>query len=291
METNKIDKIVKSAFEKRTIQPSNSAWERMSDQLDAIEQPKRINWFKYAGYAAGILLLISVAFFINRKDDRQLDAPIINEIVASPVDTNDLVKPNFKNVQPETVIVTKETEKKGEKKEVKKNTNVKKNSTELKVPSVVKESSRIVIADHSDKKNDAKNSTKNTIVIDSDALLKSVTNTETVIAKTDKIEEPKTTNKLLKNSRITINSDALLYAVSNPDKDISEYYKKYDINRADVLNNIKNELKKFNLKVDAQTILADVEKTIDEETFKKSFMQVVKGKITGLASAFANRNN
>lgn len=291
METNKIDKIVKSAFEKRTIQPSNSAWERMSDQLDAIEQPKRINWFKYAGYAAGILLLISVAFFINRKDDRQLDAPIINEIVASPVDTNDLVKPNFKNVQPETVIVTKETEKKGEKKEVKKNTNVKKNSTELKVPSVVKESSRIVIADHSDKKNDAKNSTKNTIVIDSDALLKSVTNTETVIAKTDKVEVTKTSDKLLKSSRITINSDALLYAVSNPDKDISEYYKKYDINRADVLNNIKNELKKFNLKVDAQTILADVEKTIDEETFKKSFMQVVKGKITGLASAFANRNN
>jgi hypothetical protein len=292
METNKIDKIVKSAFEKRTIQPSNSAWERMSDQLDAIEQPKRINWFKYAGYAAGILLLISVAFFINRKDDKQLDAPIINDIVVSPVDTNDLVKPNFKNVQPETVIVTNETEKKDEKKELKKNTIVKKKSTELKVPNVVKESSRIVIADHSDKKkNDAKKSTKSTIVIDSDALLKSVTNTETVIAKTDKIEVPNTADKLLKSSRITINSDALLYAVSNPDKDINEYYKKYDINRVDVLNNIKNELKKLNLKIDAQTILADVEKTIDEETFKKSFMQVVKGKITGLASAFANRNN
>lgn len=291
METNKIDNIVKSAFEKRTIQPSNSAWERMSDQLDNIEQSKRINWFKYAGYAAGILLLISVAFFINRKGDKQLDTPIINEIVESPVDTNDLVKPNFKSLQPETVIVAKETEKKDEKKEVKKNTIVKKKSTELKVPSVVKESSRIVIADHSDKNNDAKKSTKSTIVIDSDALLKSVTNTETIIAKTDKVEIPKIADKLLKSSRITINSDALLYAVSNPDKDISEYYKKYDINRADVLNNIKNELKKFNLKVDAQTILADVEKTIDEETFKKSFMQVVKGKITGLASAFANRNN
>jgi hypothetical protein len=293
METNKIDNIVRSAIEKRTIQPSSSAWERMSDQLDAIEQPKRINWFKYAGYAAGILLLISVAFFINRKDDKQPDSPIINEIVNSPVDTKDLVKPNFNNVQEETVIVNKEEEKKDEKKELEKSTIVKKNSTELKVPSVVKESSRIVIADNTieKKKVEGNKSTKSTIVIDSDALLKSVTNTETIIAKTDKVEIPKIADKLLKSSRITINSDALLYAVSNPDKDISEYYKKYDINRADVLNNIKNELKKFNLKVDAQTILADVEKTIDEETFKKSFMQVVKGKITGLASAFANRNN
>ena len=47
----------------------------------------------------------------------------------------------------------------------------------------------------------------------------------------------------------------------------------------------------MDLKIDANSILVDVEKSIDEDTFKRSFMNVVKGKITGLASAFANRNN
>jgi hypothetical protein len=83
----------------------------------------------------------------------------------------------------------------------------------------------------------------------------------------------------------------LLYAVSNPNKDINEFYKKYNVDRNDVLKNIQKELKKVNINIDASTLLTDVEKKIDEETFKKSFMQVVKGKITGLASAIANRNN
>ena len=82
-----------------------------------------------------------------------------------------------------------------------------------------------------------------------------------------------------------------MYAVTNPTKDINQYYKKYNIDRNDVLKSIQNQLQNANLKIDANTLLVDVEKTIDEETFKKSFLQVVKGKVTGFASAFANRNN
>ena len=83
----------------------------------------------------------------------------------------------------------------------------------------------------------------------------------------------------------------MLYATLNPDKDINDYYKKYNIDRNDVLKKIQKEINKTNLKIDAATLLTSVEKTIDEDTFKKSFMQVVKGKITGLATAIANRNN
>ena len=289
METNKIDKIVRDSLQSRTIAPSSSAWERLNDQLDAAAQPKRINWYRYAGYAASVLLLISVAFFINTKD--AIEPIIKNDIVTVPVttpviDTTQFVTPSFKNtVQSETVIV------KAQKKDKKtqKQTIVANKSTELKVPSVVKESSRIVIAANTVV--DKKQTTNTRIKIDSDALLLAVTGTKKDEVKSTEIIIPEASNKLLKPSRIQINSNALLYAVSNPNKDISEYYKKYNVDRNEVLKNIQKELNKVNLSIDAATLLTSVEKSIDEETFKKSFMQVVKGKITGLASAFANRNN
>ncbi|NVK53004.1 MAG: hypothetical protein HWD85_08720 [Flavobacteriaceae bacterium] len=291
METNKIDKIVRESFQKRTMQPSASAWERLSDQLDVAEQPKKNNWFKYIGYAASILLLISVAFFINRKDNKQPITPTIHEIVIAPIDTNDLVKPTFNNTTKETVIVKKEEEKKENTTKVERNRVVKKTPTELKVPSVVKDNTRIVVAENTVKGKAAiEKPTKNSIIIDSNALLNAVDKTPTKVAVTNVVKS-KELKKITKQTGIIINSDALLYAVSHPNKDINEFYKKYQLDRTDVLKNIKKELKKFNLKIDANTLLTDVEKTIDEETFKKSFMQVVKGKITGLASAIASRNN
>ena len=46
METNKIDKIVKKEFQNRTLQPSVSAWERLSNDLDTQqEQRKKKCWF------------------------------------------------------------------------------------------------------------------------------------------------------------------------------------------------------------------------------------------------------
>jgi len=297
METNKIDKIVRDSLQSRTIQPSNSAWERLSDQLDVIEQPKQINWFKYAGYAASVLLLISVAFFMNTDD--ATDPIKKNDIVTIPVnvpviDSTQLVKPSFKNsVQTETVIVKTQQPTEEKKAVISKRGTIEKShikkATTLKVPNVIKENSRIVIAKNTSI--DKKKTINTRIKIDSDALLLAVTGGKKDAVKSTEIIIPEASKKLLNQSKIKINSDALLYAVSNPNKDISEYYKKYHVDRGEVLKNIQKELNKVNLSIDAATLLTSVEKTIDEETFKKSFMQVVKGKITGLASAFANRNN
>ena len=294
METNKIDKVVRDLLKPRTMQPSNSAWERLSDQLDAVDEPRRINWFKFVGYAASVLLILSVVFFMNTNDVVEPATP--ETVVSSPkINTNDFVKPTIKNTVPvETEIVQSEKiikKEKATKNKTDSKSIVKNKSTELRVPNIVKENSKIVIA--SNTVPPKKTNTTNSIKIDSEALLLSVTNTttEVVVADSKKIVIPETSKKLLKPSRIQVNSDALLYAVSNPNKDISEYYKKYNIDRNEVLNDIQKELKKVNLTIDARTLLTNVEKTIDEETFKKSFMQVVKGKISGLATAFANRNN
>ncbi|MDG1039344.1 MAG: hypothetical protein P8H13_10485 [Polaribacter sp.] len=281
METNNIDKIVKDSLESRTIIPSNSSWERLSDQLDLTQEKKRKNWFLYVGYAATVLLLISVGFFMNSDDVLESITP--NTIVSAPiVDTTKFVKPTLQNtVQTETVIVKTDTV---EEKQQPKKTITKKRKPQIKQVKII-ENNPIVIAD-----NNSVIKKENRIIIDSNSLLKSVDNSMTTAAET-KVVIPTATKKIFKQTDIKINSDALLYAVTNPDKDISEFYKKYNVDRDDVLKNIQKELQKVNLNIDANILLADVEKKIDEETFKKSFMQVVKGKITGLASAIANRNN
>ncbi len=281
METNNIDKIVSDSLKSRTIQPSNSSWERLSNQLDIAEEKKRKKWFLYVGYAATVLLLISVGFFMNTDDVLEPITP--NTIVTAPIiDTTKLVKPTLQNTIPtETVIV--KTDKVEEKKQPKK-VITKKRKPQIKQAKII-ENNPIVIADN---KSDLK--IEKRIIIDSNSLLESVDNSTTTVAEV-KIVIPTATKKIFKQTDIKINSDALLYAVTNPDKNINEYYKKYNVDRNDVLKNIQKELKKVNLKIDANTLLTDVEKQIDEAAFRNSFMQVVKGKITGLASAISNRNN
>ena len=288
METNNIDKIVRDSLKSRTIQPSNSSWERLSNRLDIAQEKKRKNWFLYTGYAASVLLLISVAFFMNTDDVTEPITP--NPVVTSPIiDTTKFVKPTIKNTAPlETVIVKKD---KVEEKKSQKNTLVKKRRPQIKQAKIIEKNPVVLAHNKSNIKVENKETPiENRIKIDVNSLLKSVDQTTAKVAETT-IVIPNKTKKYLQNSTIKINSDALLYAVTNPGKDVNEYYKKYDIDRNDVLKNIQKELNKTNLKIDANTLLTDVERKIDEETFKKSFMQVVKGKITGLASAIANRNN
>ena len=285
METNNIDKIVSDSLKSRTIQPSNSSWERLSNQLDIAQEKKRKNWFLYVGYAASVLLLISVGFFMNT--DAILEPITPNTIVTAPVvDTTKFVKPTLQNTIPTETVIVNVDEVKSQK-----NTITKKRKPQIKQAKII-ESNPIVIADANvDIKKENKNKLdKNRIIIDSNSLLKSVDKSTTIVAKT-KIEIPKASKKIFKQTDIKINSDALLFAATNPTKDINEFYKKYNVDRNDVLKNIQKELQKVNLKIDANTLLTDVEKKIDEDTFRNSFMQVVKGKITGLASAISNRNN
>lgn len=285
METNNIDKIVSDSLKSRTIQPSNSSWERLSNQLDIAQEKKRKNWFLYVGYAASVLLLISVGFFMNTDDVLEPITP--NTIVTAPVvDTTKFVKPTLQNTIPTETVIVNVDEVKSQK-----NTITKKRKPKVKQAKII-ENNPIVIADANvDIKKENKNKLdKNRIIIDSNSLLNSVDNSTTTVAKT-KIEIPKALKKIFKQTDIKINSDALLFAATNPTKDINEFYKKYNVDRNDVLKNIQKELQKVNLKIDANTLLTDVEKKIDEDTFRNSFMQVVKGKITGLASAISNRNN
>ncbi len=69
MQTNNLDNNIKEKLQNRTFQPSASAWERLSAQLDEQPKQKKRGWFFYIGAAASILLLITIGFQIFSKNE------------------------------------------------------------------------------------------------------------------------------------------------------------------------------------------------------------------------------
>ena len=94
-----------------------------------------------------------------------------------------------------------------------------------------------------------------------------------------------------KASGININSNDLLYAVTHTKEEVAQYYAKYNIDRDKVLKSIQQELDKTGLKVNPNTILAEVERTIDEDDFQNNFIKSIKKRVTNMATAIASRNN
>lgn len=261
-----IDKHIKNKFEERAIQPSVSAWERLSDQLDMHARRKRRRRFFYISSAASILLLVSI-FVLSSKDD-PIESPIIPEkmIVNDPVKTPE-VKKGFEDLQLKEEISIAE------------NDALTKEIVPRKAPG-----------------NKATSPKKELVPI---VTPKTVISEKEVIAKVDKPKEinmnnnlDKTkANKKINTSRISVNSEALLYSVTHTEAEVIAYYRAYKLDREDVLKSIELQLKKSNLKIDARTILADVERDIDDASFKENFMKIIKKRVSDLATAIASRND
>ncbi|QXP70116.1 hypothetical protein H0I29_16100 [Polaribacter sp. R2A056_3_33] len=271
METNNIDKNIKNKFQNRTINPSASAWERLSTKLDEQPKAKKKGWFFYVGAAASILLLVSVGFLFFNKNE---DVKPIEIIVENPIDTITIdakIDQFIKEIPAEEAIVKID---KVEEKQVEiSNKNV-----------VTKEESKKSI------NNSIVANNKNKVIPTTEEVI------ETVVAVSeDHPTKEKTINKeTLKqdpNSSIKINSDDLLFAVTHSSTEVKEYYAILNLTREDVLSTIKNELKNSNIKVSPEAILAEVERTIGEEDFQNNFLQSLKKRVTDIATAIASRND
>jgi hypothetical protein len=274
METNNIDKKIKEKLQNRTFQPSASAWERLSSQLDEEPKQKKRGWFFYVGAAASILLLVSIGILMFSKDSKEI-VPV-NEIVIAPIDTIEIDEKIDKliNEIPSKKVLVKVDE-------IMDKQVVEKNVISVKEKFHPKKK-RIVIAKNEVKKEESlriAQVNKKEIHIDKKASIKSTSE----IKKEALHPNP--------NRRIKINSDDLLYAVTHSSREVKSYYAKYNVNRDNVLNTIKIELKKSNLKVDPNTILAEVERTIDDDDFQNNFMKSLKKKVSNFATAIASRNN
>ncbi|WP_299667420.1 hypothetical protein [uncultured Polaribacter sp.] len=274
MKTNKLDNNIKEKFANRTLEPSVSAWERLSAQLDEQPQQKKKGWFFYIGYAASILILISVGFYLFSEDE-QIVIPK-NIIVHTKIDTisiNNKINEIFNEVPIEEAIVKND-------KATQKQENIMK--PKAFIPKKKEATTRKVIA-----KNKPKQIEKTRIAKFKEKTQNVIPNLE-VSGEESKVSE---TVQTVKNSRIKVNAEDLLYAVTHTPNEVKTYYAKYNVSRDAILKTIKSELKKSNLKVNPETILAEVEQSIHEDDFQNNFLKSLKKKISNIATAIASRND
>tara|TARA_R110002049_G_scaffold94037_1_gene231968 strand:- start:2825 stop:3628 length:804 start_codon:yes stop_codon:yes gene_type:complete len=267
MKTNKLDNNIKEKFANRTFEPSVSAWERLSAQLDEQPKQKKKGWFFYIGYAASILALISIGFYtFSNKDQVELPDTIIVESAIDTISIKNNIEQHFNETSVEEAIV--ETKKVEEKQDSRENFN--NNVIVNKVKNTLPKKKNNKVSKKIDKTIIAQVNKTNTTDISS----------EKEIKKTEKA-----------TSRIKVNADYLLFAVTNSTEKATKYYAKNNVSRDDVLKTIKSELKKSNLKVNPETILAEVERNINDDAFQNNFLKSLKKKISNIATAIASRND
>jgi len=270
METSKFERDIQQKLLGREIRPSSSAWERLSSQLDEQQQKNKRGWFFYIGFAASIALLVSLFFFMNKGEEQPMkpNNNLVKEDVTIPK-FDPKKAPQIVPVQKDVIVENQKDEKSLKSKEVQPSIRVKKP----------------VVASNKVNKVPQK-------IVDQINKEQSFKKEETVIAETNPKEESKEPIEVkMTNSTISVDSDALLYAVTHSKEEIRGYYEKYKVSRAEVLKTIEKELKKSKVRVDPKTILAEVERDVDEESFQNNFYQFIKKRVSDVAVAIANRNN
>lgn len=269
MKTNKLDQQIKKKFENRTFEPSASAWERLSVQLDEQPKQKKIGWFFYIGAAASILLLFTIRVLLFSKDSSIFKT--VKEVVIKPVDKNSIDSKieEFINKIPVEEALVKE---------------------EIVADEFSKSENKIVVKNNIYKKKRQKTVTdkrqnKGLAIVDVEP---EVDKKKQQIENITKASITKIKNK---NIKIKVNADDLLFSVTHTSQEVKQYYAKYNMDRDSILNTIKIELKKSDLKVNPNTILVEVERTIDDNDFQNNFLKLLKNRVSNIASAIASRNN
>lgn len=280
---------IREKLQDREIQPSASAWERLSVQLDETQSKKKRHWFLYVGYAASILLLVSLFLLINKSDKDDSLVPetiLVEDDIAKPqidrskefisIPMEEVIVQNDKDVNP---VQVESTEKNQDHEKTE-------NRINKQTPFVSKTKENSVIASK-ENKTESKINIKEA---DFNKKLKEFTKQgEAVVAKT--IGNKSDKEFKLRSGRISVDSNALLMSVTGSKEEVRAYYKKYKIDRAEVLLAIQKELKKSKVKVNPEIILAEVELEVNEENFQNNFYQFIKKRVSTVATAIANRNN
>lgn len=266
MQTNKIDKHIADKLKDRELKPSASAWERLHVQLDKEQQTKKKKSVIYLSYVASIAMLIGL-FFIYQKNYNNDDF-IKNTIVNTSFDSLKIKEVNLKEISTvKEAVVSLETPKK-ENKEI---------ATLIKNSVLIEEVKSL-------KANTLKQKEAANVVLINQIKRKKSVNEVYVSTDIHATKNKKNT------TRVTVNSDDLLFAVTHSPIEIKEYYAKYKIKRAAVLDTIQKELIKSNLKINPAIILAEVEYDIEEADFQENFMKKFKSKVSDVIVAIADRN-
>ena len=279
METNKTDNNIKEKFAKREIVPSASAWERLSIQLDNQPKNKKRSWFLYIGYAATILILISVGVYTFSSNSLER-MPLEDVLVKQEIDTVQIlhkIDKVFKEVPIEKALVKSEI--------------IKEKQIDTFILEKVSINQPIARIDTDEILK--KEAGTHVIIIESkeNSSVVSIEENKAIITPTKDTIINKTSTQPILKSRIKVNAEELLYAVTNESKYPLTISFERNTNRAELLTTIKNELEKSNFKVDPKIILAEVERAINDDFFQNNFLETIRRNITNLATTVSNRNN
>ena len=279
METNKTDNYIKEKFAQREIVPSASSWERLSIQLDNQPKNKKRSWFLYIGYAATILILISVGVYTFSSNSLER-MPLEDVLVKQEIDTVQIlhkIDKVFKEVPFEKALVELEIIK-----EKQIDTFILE-KVSINQPIARKETDEIL----------KKEAATHIIIIESkeNSSVVNIEENKAIITPTKETILNKTSTQPILKSRIKVNAEELLYAVTNESKYPLTISFERNTNRAELLTTIKNELEKSNFKVDPKIILAEVELAINDDFFQNNFLETIRRNMTNLATTVANRNN
>ena len=275
METNNTDTNIKQKFAKREIVPSASAWERLSKELDGQPKHKKRGWLLYTGYAATVLILISVGIYTFSRN-AIADEILENVLVKQEIDTVQIlhkIDKVFNEVPLEKAIVKAVIVKEKLETSILEKSSVEQSIAEIEADKILKKEADTPVV--------TKEIRSVVIVEEKKAIVIPIK--ETIINKT-------TTQPILK-ARIKVNAEELLYAVTNESKYPFTISFERNINRAELLTTIKNELEKSNFQVDPKIILAEVELAIKDDFFQNNFLETIRKSITSFATAAVNRNN
>ncbi len=266
---------IKEKLEQRAIEPSEGSWEKLSGQLDQVQNQKNGNrkiwWYSLAAIFVGVLILTSV-FFKN---------PVSKEVNTQLVDRNtEIVKQN------DTEIVQKDNED---------HQNIV--GKEYVIADTKKNEDKLVVAaeDKTELKRKEKENSqkaKSGSLISADGIKQEKQTIEIVQNDSEIIKIPK------QEEALSINPEVINSKIA----DIVAHVEELQKNNAEVTDEEINELLlkaqkdittqkilKSNT-VSASALLQDVEEEIDE-TFKQKVFEALKAGFQKVKTAVAEREN
>lgn len=114
MAPNKFEKHIKKQLEEREMQPSSTAWEKLSEKLDAAtpqSSKRRYLWYGIAASFIGLLIL-SVVFFNANTPISETNTIVIEDKKEAIEEMNDFQNIEIEKTKAEVVSMEKTTEEK-----------------------------------------------------------------------------------------------------------------------------------------------------------------------------------
>ena len=261
----KFEEQLKDKLEKRSIQPSQDAWNKLSDKLDEVEDKQNNKGFWWLGIAAEIVGLMLAITFVFKSNTEIVEPTIVDTKKENVIDTE--VLQNKEVLKDNNILITDQKDETNSESTQSKNTKTQIDKAPLKT--IVNQKQEAII-----KEADA----NSTAVANANTLETTKPNTEKAIEvlsfEDQKVKDVVAQIQQLQkdNKEVTAEEiDALLEAAQK------------EITMQKLYNEATN-------KVDANALLQSVEDDL-EQSFRAKVFDAIKSGYESVKTAVAERNN